>query len=291
MVNLDEEEKTLKALGIDYREMKNVHNQFDDLVISDQIKRTRSASSSFRKFLVDQGKITPSAPRPEKPVIVAPIPNRPEIYVTDAFTEEELLKKYEECIEMLTRPEITRIPSSLPSDLPSHAYHIPSAEKLRKDMNGIPSLLARKAVALYYLGLLRTNLFVEINDKALNLGYNQRNYDDALSLMNEYAINVAIPFNTKESQFRRVIKSAQRITSGRGLLPYYPRDWKTKYRRWIKGNKKLDPDKRLRAFLDLSSIFSMLEVMSFSNENFPRLDELSQDDFSRFLAIGHLPKS
>ncbi len=285
----DEQEEMMKRMEMDFKGMKQNFGKMEELDLSYQIRRSFSVIGSLRNFLEEQRKVLPGMRPPDQPVIVAPAREPPKIEVTDEFTVEYLLKMYEDCLTMLTRPDITQLPSSLPVGAPSLSWSVPYLERLQSDVRKIPSQKGKKAFVLYHLGLLRTNLGAEIHDKAQNLDH-LKDYDQAIALMNEYATKVAIPFNGKESQLKRAVRVARNMRAGPfGPTINYPRQWKTRYRRWLRKNRSLDPDKRFRAYLDLDYTFSMLQGMSFSSDNFPKLDELTEDELNRFLVTGHFP--
>lgn len=282
-------DNAMRRTGVDLDGMKNRFHRMDELDISRQIEHNFSAVGSMRNFLKTQRRVQPGMEPPTQPIIVAPIRVPPRIQVDNEFTVEYLLRSYEYCQKTLGRSDITRIPSSLPKTAPSLSWPVPTLEKLRADVERIPSEDGKRAYALYHLGLLRTNLFSEIHDKSQYLGHNE-DYDSAIALMNEYAIKVAIPFNKKESYLGRAVRATKNVRPGKfGPEVDYARQWKSRHNHWLKKSSRLDSRTKFRAYLDLNYTFSMLHAMSFSSSNFPRLDELTEDELNRFLVSGHFP--
>lgn len=284
----EEEQEWKESLGLDLKKLRHSTNAIDELFLSDQLKRNSSAISSLRTFLKEQAKILPSTPAPAQPVIVAPARQPPVIRVAEEFTVDYLLNLYEECLKMLARQDIKELPSWRPSSLPSLSYPVPTLEKLQADVNIVPSQRGKKALVLYHLASLRTNLFLELHDKTETLGH-QNGCDVAVELMNEYATKVAIPF-ARESALDRATRATRNLRAvAKGRMPYFPRQWRTRYQNWARKKKSFSTDQRLKAYLDLEYTFSMLHAMSFSSANSPKLGELTHDELNQFLVTGHFP--
>lgn len=166
----DEEMERFLRMGKDLKKFRELTDNMDVLELADRIKRNSSAITSMRNFLNLQKEVLPSGPTTEQPLIVAPARRPPEIRVAGEFTVEYLLKKYEECLSMLARPDIEALPSWRPANLPSFSYPVPTLEKLRGDVGVIPSQNGKKGFILYHLAALRTNLFLHIHERTQNLG-------------------------------------------------------------------------------------------------------------------------
>jgi AbiV family abortive infection protein len=291
----EETEADFAQFGIptDIRNLRRLNSSFEELYLTDQIKRSSAIISSLRGFVNEQGEVLESASPSLGPVLVAPARQPPRIVVTNEFSVDYLLGKYEEFLSIIARlgprvpepeepAEYTRLHASL-------SHEVPTLEKLRGDVNQIPSEAGKKAFTLYHLGLLRTNVFMETKGRVRTMG-RKEHYDEGVKLMNECATKVLIPFNGSENPVKAVARIARNIRpNASGPLPNYPRQWRSRVRAWPKNSKLTDWQKKFRAYVDLEQTFSMLHAMSFSSENFPRLDELTQDELNRFLVTGHFP--
>lgn len=148
-------------------------------------------------------------------------------------------------------------------------YRLMSKSELEHILtSGLP-VQDKKKILLSQIGLLRINLFAEFSARIQVLEQDSR-LDEAVELMNEYTLNVAIPFILKKtpsmtSRFKTLI--------GLNRQPEplkYVQEWKSKYQSWDKCRKvPTDPRLRQELFKQLLSIYRMLYALSFSKENFP----------------------
>lgn len=217
--DLDNEEFAKAVMGKDFGEIRKFADNIEELDLGYQTDRISSVVISLRNFIREQGKVLPGKEPPNQPVIVAPARQPPTIEVEDELTLDYLVKKYEECDHMLNRQEIEDLAPEPPSELPSLSWPVPSLDELQEAIEKIPSQNGKKAIVLYNLGLLRTNLFVKLHGKTMDLR-RLKSYDSAASLMNEYATKFAIPFNSKESQIGKALRLAKNVRPG----PFGPRE-------------------------------------------------------------------
>ena len=134
--------------------------------------------------------------------------------------------------------------------------------------SGIP-VEEKKNLLLSQIGLLRINLFKEFNERIQILEQNGR-LDEAVELMNDYALNVAIPFIPKKKTPSLISRFMDLIRPER-LEPFeYVQEWKNKYQFWVERiNAPMIRQLRREKFSQLRVIYNMLYTFSFSDENFP----------------------
>ena len=272
---LDLDKRILKAMGRSLKEIKRPGERIDEIDIASNVEKTRSVIRSLRAFLEERKKVMPSAEPSKLPAMVAPVRPLPKIRVSNEFSLEDLIKQHELIMGIL------RDQGAQPAT---------STEKFREDIARVPSHKGKLASALYNIGSLRSLLLLQIEERTRMLAHYERKYNEAVELMNEVAMKVLIPFNRKESQIRR--SNRRKIWVGPirlEPLPYYPRLWKRRYGLWKKTSGKLGPKEQQRAYGGLEHTFVMLGAQSFSSDNFPRLEELTQDELNRFMATGHFP--
>jgi len=275
--DLNEDGKIMKSMGMDTKGMKQRLEDMDELELSYQIKRNYSAITSLRGFVKLQREALPENRPARQPVIVAPARQPPEIRVTKEFTVAQLLEFHDDWIQMLQAPE-------------SAFYPTMSTDKLRKDVESIPSQTGKLAYLLYHLGLLRNNVFIQYHNAAQTLGEFESKNNDAIELMNSCATRVLIPFAGRRQRLRTAIETAKSLgNESRKPLPYFPDQWRRRFKKWKVTSEKVDPRKRLRDYLDLNYTFSMLHFASYSDSNFPKLNELTESELNRFLVTGHFP--
>lgn len=137
----------------------------------------------------------------------------------------------------------------------------------------IPAL-EKKKLLLSQIGLLRINLFAEYSEKiGVSEGNNQ--LDKAAEVMNDYAVNIAIPFIPSKKQPSLINRFTRLISRERLLEPFeYIQKWKTEYQSWFERKQKsIFPDiherEQLERFNRLRETFHTLYSLSFSDDNFP----------------------
>ena len=273
--DLDLDERMLKVMGTTLKEVREPGERIDEIDIASNVEKTYSVIKSLRAFVEERKKVMPVTEPSKLPALVAPLRLPPRIRVSNVFSLEDLIKQYE---------IITRILRDQGAQPPT------STEKFRENIAKVPSHKGKLASALFNLGSLRSVLLLQIKERARMLAHYESKYNDAVELMNEVAMKVLIPFNRKESQVRR--SNRRRIWVGPirlEPLSYYPRLWKRRYGLWKKTNDKLGPKEQRRAYDGLEHTFAMLGAQSFTSDNFPRLEELTQDELNRFMATGHFP--
>ena len=271
--DLDFDNRILKAIGRSLKEIRKPGERIDEIDIASNVEKTCSVIKGLRAFLEERKKVMSGTEPSKLPAMVAPLRSPPKIRVSNEFSLEDLMKQHE-IITKILRDQGAQPPAS--------------AERFRKDIARVPSYKGKLASALFNIGSLRSVLLLQIEERARILAHYENKYNDAVELMNEVAMKVLIPFNRKESQVRR--SNRRRIWAGPirlEPLPYYPRLWKRRYRLWKKTNCKLRPREQQRAYGGLEHTFAMLGAQSFSSDNFPRLEELTQDELNRFMATGH----
>ena len=128
----------------------------------------------------------------------------------------------------------------------------------------------KKKILLSQIGLLRINLFMEFYERIQSLERESR-LDEAVALMNDYALNVAIPFIPRKKTASLMSRFIDLIRLDRQLEPFeYVQEWKSKYQSWRERRKvPMNPRLRQEMFTQLRFTFNMLYTVSFSDENFP----------------------
>lgn len=132
----------------------------------------------------------------------------------------------------------------------------------------------KKKLLLHQIGLLRINLFREYSERIQMLEKNKQ-LDEAVKLMNDYAVNIAIPFIPLKKQPSLINRFMDLISRERPLEPFeYVQKWKSECQSWLEHNDTFThPSIREREqrerFIELQMIFHMLYTVSFSDDNFP----------------------
>jgi hypothetical protein len=133
---------------------------------------------------------------------------------------------------------------------------------------------AKKKLLLSQIGLLRINLFMEYFER-IRIFEENRLFDDAMEIMNDYAESVAIPFISSRKQPSLVKRFLDLIARERTLEPYeYIQKWRNEYQSWFSHNEtSLHPPiqelKLKERFSQNKITFNMLYAVSFSDDNFP----------------------
>jgi len=132
----------------------------------------------------------------------------------------------------------------------------------------------KKNILISQIGLVRINLFMEHYERVNRFEKNKQ-FDEAIKVMNYYVKNVAIPFigpTKKPSLIQRFINW---ITREKAIEPLeYIKNWGYQYRSWFEENETttipaLRESRKKEKFDKLKHIFHMLYCFSFSKEDLP----------------------
>lgn len=134
-----------------------------------------------------------------------------------------------------------------------------------------PELEKKKWVISKILDI-RINLFSEYS-KEIDAFEQKKDYDNALKLMNEYVMNLAIPFigTTKKPSSKRFLALFKRDNL---LSPAeYIQKWKNDYELWFKSEKTpyqaFSEFQKTEKFREMQTTFYMIYHYSFSRDNVP----------------------
>jgi len=176
--------------------------------------------------------------------------------------------------------ELTNILSSFKSRLAAYDkdakrdkkrdYELLPQSELRYVLrSGIP-VEDKKNLLLSQIGLLRINLFMEHYERIRIFEENSQ-LDEAIEVMNDYAVNVAIPFIPAKKSPSLINRFMDLIVKDRLLEPFeYVQKWKTEYQSWVESRKiPMNQSLRREKFSQLKTMFHMLYTVSFSDDNFP----------------------
>lgn len=131
----------------------------------------------------------------------------------------------------------------------------------------------KKRVLLTQIGYVRINLFMEYLERMMTLA-NNKDYDRAVQLMNDYSANVSIPFISPARQPSLIDRFVALFSPQRTLAPSeHIRKWRTDYESWVRKRAakhiRCSAVERSEDFINLQVTFNMLYNLSFSDDNFP----------------------
>lgn len=158
---------------------------------------------------------------------------------------------------------------------------LPQSELKYVLKSGIPDG-EKKNLLLSQIGLLRINLFMEHYERIRTFEENNQ-LDEAIKIMNDYAVNVAIPFIPAKKSPSLINRFMDLIAKERLLEPFeYVQKWRTEYQSWVKSRKiPMNQSLRQEKFSQLKIVFNMLYTVSFSDNNFPPSPTIILHDPSR----------
>ena len=132
----------------------------------------------------------------------------------------------------------------------------------------------KRSLLLSQIGLLRINLFSEYNERVRILE-EKKDLDQAITVMNDYAENVAIPFISSKKKPSFINRFMDLVSKERPLEPFeYVRKWREQHQSWFEyketsASSYVSDNQRQEMFAQLKIIFNMLYAVSFSDDNFP----------------------
>lgn len=153
-------------------------------------------------------------------------------------------------------------------------YSLLPSNKLNLILKSQIPLQEKKKLLLNQIGLLRINLFMEYSERIAILEKNKQ-LDEAVKLMNDYAESIAIPFIPIKKQPSLINRFMDLISRERPLEPHeYVQKWKNEYQLWFERNDaftkpSLRKHEEHDRFIQIQMIFHMLYTVSFSDDNFP----------------------
>lgn len=138
--------------------------------------------------------------------------------------------------------------------------------------SGIPAEEQRKLL-LSQIGLIRINLFSEHLER-VRLFEKNNQLDDAVNVMNDYVVSIAIPFVPTKKKPSLINRFMDLISLERLLEPHeYVQKWKTGYQTWFERKPSMHPciseREQQEKFDQLKITFNMVHAVSFSDNNFP----------------------
>jgi len=134
---------------------------------------------------------------------------------------------------------------------------------------------------LTQIGYLRINLFGKYYEQ-IQLSQKNNELERAVSMMNNYAETLAIPFISTEEpietrRFSQFLSHTNPLTSNSEQI----RKWKNTHEEWLRQNQNVTEhsiaEKRLAQFEELKREFIALYTISFSVDDFPPLRNRRSD--------------
>jgi hypothetical protein len=153
-------------------------------------------------------------------------------------------------------------------------YSLISSTELIRILRSQLSFQKKRIILLGQIGFVRINLFSEYHERVLRLEKN-KNFGEAVRIMNDYVENVAIPFIAPIKKPSLVERFVNWISRKRPVDPIqYVRQWRNDYYFWFKEtDTKIIPalceSIRKVKFDQIKTNFYLLYNFSFSKDSFP----------------------
>jgi len=127
----------------------------------------------------------------------------------------------------------------------------------------------KRRLLLTQIGYVRINLFSEYYERLQHAERNKE-FEDAVKLMNNYIETIAVPFilAKRQSKFRKQLNAWFSDDENPDPLKYL-REWRTSYETWLKHTGTMSDQQREEEFAKLKTSFFTVYTLSFSAGNFP----------------------
>jgi len=182
-------------------------------------------------------------------------------------------------IEILSQNDLLEIKMSLQKYLSGFinddnkeiisAYELMPISQLQLILSSDLSIEEIKKIILHEIGILRINIF-SAHHYYLDIYEKQDNYEDALTLMDEY-VHIAKPYLIDKGKPSLINQIKDLLSIERELEPFeYIQKWKSEYQSWMTLSLS-NPIMRKNKYNNIKNIYKLIYAISFSSDNFPSL--------------------